>query len=115
MNNRTVLRIAFATLAVVGISSSIAKADTGWTILPSQSPVSFTGLMGDAVWNYADGSLGGTTGVSDNAGNPLWIQQYAAVAQHQNDNNPITSPPDPNFGTYAGFNNSLATQGSGSF
>jgi len=115
MNNRTVLKISLAAAVAVGISSGLAKADTGWTTIPSLSIVNLTGQVGDAVFNYADGTFGGTSGVEDANGNPLWVQEYNLVPQHLGDNNPLYSANDPNWGTYAGFSNSLQSAGSGSF
>ena len=108
MNTRAALKISFATLVMVGSLGSIATADTGWTVIPSQSPVVFSGVMGDAVWNYNDDApLGGTSGVEDANGNPRWIQEYQIVPQTANDNNPLYTNVDPNWGPYAGFSNSM--------
>ncbi|HEY1597955.1 MAG TPA: hypothetical protein VGG64_00025, partial [Pirellulales bacterium] len=66
MNNRRACKFAFGLLAVaIGFLTSTAQAQINWAIQSANSQVSFSGQMGLVVWNYDDGSLGGTKGVAD--------------------------------------------------
>jgi hypothetical protein len=106
MNNRRACKFAFGLLAVaIGFLTSTAQAQINWAIQSANSQVSFSGQMGLVVWNYDDGSLGGTKGVADANGNPTWLQLYNGVAQND--------VGVPNWGPYAGNTSSLVTSSAG--
>ena len=106
MNNRSACKIAFGVLAVaIGLLGSTANAQINWAIQSANSQVSFTGEMGMVLWNYSDGGLGGTKGVTDPNGNPTWLQLYTGVAQ--NDTGVA------GWGPYAGNTSSLVTSSAG--
>ncbi len=104
MTIRRFSQALIASLAVLlGFLAGPARADLSWIVQPSQSPVTFSAQVGTVVWNYDDGSRGGTNSVEDANGNPLWLQQYTGVPQ----TDPGTS--------YNGSNNSMVTTSVGQF
>lgn len=124
MINRHVLKHGIAPLAVmVCLLGASANADITWVMQPSQSPVTFSGSLGLVVFNSHN--LVGSE-VDYPNGQPEWIQRFDGVAQNTSQFDPsqqaytaangsTVGGIDPNFGTYAGYSNSIQTSASGSF
>ena len=125
MTKRSLCKAAVASLAVVAcLQVAQARADVGWIMQSSSSPVVFSGSIGDTVFNYNDGTLGDA--IRDSNGNIEWIQKYDGIPQATSQFNPAnqvwtdanfnTFPGiDPNWGPYAGYTNSAQTSASGTF
>ena len=87
-----------ASLAVVvGLCVSSVRADVTWVTQSSSSPVTFSGVQGQAQYNYTNGNI-----IKDANGNSVYNDLYSAL-------------PQTDAGTsYNGFNNSMITTASGS-
>ena len=85
-----------AVAVVAGLVASSARADVNWVIQASLSPVTFSGVIGNAAYNYNNQNV-----ISQN-GSTLWNEQYTAVPQT-----------DPGTSLNNGFSTSTVTAATG--
>ena len=95
MTNRFGRTCAAALAVAMGLWTTAARADVNWIIQSSQTPVTFSGVFGNAEFNYTNNNVDSVNG------SILWNELYNAV-------------PQTDAGTsYNGMNNSMISSGAG--